>query len=158
MASEGGTPIINVTQSVRILGYHGFISLLWMELKSAVLAGDLVRPRQLGLIALSFPPPPPYLPLLPIFIHNVLPDLASSHSLLEKAVLVDLLVAIVASSLLMTMHFERSLPRGTHGPSPSASAMAKSVASTFRSIDGVLGQTLLNALASFPSFAYYFTL
>jgi hypothetical protein len=141
---------------VRTLGYQSFLMLLWAELRAAVLAGDLTRPRQVGLAILTTPLPPPYLPLFPIFVRHLLSSIAAQT--VDQHIVSEFLSSLVANCLLVSINYEKSLPAGQPKPSPTPHAMAKSVAETFRSIDGMLGHTLMSTLVSFPSFNYYFVL
>ncbi len=87
--------------------------MLWNQLiPLASTVTDMEAPRRLATFVLTIPRTPRSPPLLPIFLHVVLPSLVASADSLkgtDQALYVDLLVAVISSSLTGALHLEWAL-------------------------------------------------
>ncbi|KAI9060164.1 hypothetical protein FKP32DRAFT_1633045 [Trametes sanguinea] len=85
-----------------------FLTALFNELALAATM-EMEAPRRIATFVLTTPRPPRSPPLLPIFLHLVLPSLVASADGLsptEQTIRVEFLVAVISSSLTAALHLE----------------------------------------------------
>ncbi|KAI0639768.1 mediator complex subunit Med5-domain-containing protein [Trametes polyzona] len=111
-AARGGRAVaLDVDRCLLLSPPTHFLTMLFAELSLAYM-GDTEFPRRIATFVLTMPRTPRSPPLLPIFLHLVLPSLvaaADSMSPTEQAMQVDFLVAVISSSLTSALHLEWAL-------------------------------------------------
>jgi mediator of RNA polymerase II transcription subunit 5 len=114
-----------------------FLQLLWSELSLAASLGELETCRRLGTFVLTAPSTPPSPPLLPIFLHVLVPSLITSLDAAahppgpEQTLHVELLVALISSSLTRALHLDYALRAQADHPAQALS-MARKLAGDLR--------------------------
>ncbi|KAH8102457.1 hypothetical protein BXZ70DRAFT_986358 [Cristinia sonorae] len=112
-ARSGKACSLDVDQCLLYMAPTKFLQVVWAELAMAISMGDqLETPRRLATYILSHPPPLNSPPLLPIFLHVVLPSIITSldqASPAEQSMAVELLVAVISSTLTSALHVEWAL-------------------------------------------------
>jgi hypothetical protein len=109
LIQSGKVPSLNVAACVVETSATDFLQTLWLELNLSVKAGmtvDAVKP--LAVFILATPRGTLSPPLLPIFLHNVLPSLIDRPDNPMTGDL-ELLIAIASSSLMAALQLERAL-------------------------------------------------
>jgi len=109
LIQSGKVPSLNVAECLVGTSATDFLQTLWLELNLSVKAGmtvDAVRP--LAVFILATPRGELSPPLLPIFLHNVLPSLIDRPDNAMTGDL-ELLIAIASSSLMAALQLERAL-------------------------------------------------
>ncbi|KAH7931048.1 hypothetical protein BV22DRAFT_1053726 [Leucogyrophana mollusca] len=165
LARARKAPHIDVSRCLAITPPIKFLHLFWSELSVAASLGEVETCRRIATSVLAIPrasgPP-----LLPIFMHNVLPLLITTieqQQPTEKTMNTELMVAIVSSSLTAAFHVEWALQtvcdehRYVLGQ-PSA-AVARRLATNLRAQKGSPSSTssiILQRLNSSPSFVANF--
>ncbi|KAF9056240.1 hypothetical protein BJ165DRAFT_1522179 [Panaeolus papilionaceus] len=121
VARSQKAPSLDVRRCLKTLSPIQFLQLLWAELLSiagsttsstGIPGGDLEACRRISTFILTTPQEPPIHPLLPIFMHIVLPSVVIETDQLppsEQPVRVELLVAVISSSLNAALHLEWAL-------------------------------------------------
>ena len=109
LIQSGKVPSLNVTACLVETSATDFLQTLWLELNLSVKSGmtvDAVKP--LAVFILATPRGTLSPPLLPIFLHNVLPSLIDRPDNPMTGDL-ELLIAIASSSLMAALQLERAL-------------------------------------------------
>lgn len=171
MARTIKVPSIDIERCLKVMSASKFLRVLWEELVAvANVPADIESSRRLAVFILTAPRPPSTPPLLPIFLHNVLPSLIiyidSQQPGPEQTLSAELLVALVSSVLTAVMHLELAM-RSTSQSEPilgqSSSAMARRLVSNlgdlrtrkFSYTSTILAQRLSSSqsfVANFPVF------
>ncbi|KAI0660442.1 mediator complex subunit Med5-domain-containing protein [Cubamyces menziesii] len=144
-----------------------FLTTLFYELCLAATM-EMEAPRRMATFVLTTPRPPRSPPLLPIFLHLVLPSLVASADGLtaaEQTLRVEFLVLVISSALTAALHLEWAMLR-TCGEEryvlgQSVTSMARRLAGDLkRRGDGPTASMILQRLtamqpfvANFPTFA-----
>lgn len=128
-------PSIDIERCLKVISPSKFLQVLWSELVVAAnVPTEIENSRRLAVFILTAPRPPTTPPLLPIFLHNILPSLIihidSQQPGPEQTMSAELLVALVSSVLTAVMHLELAM----HSASlpvlgQSSSAMARRLVS-----------------------------
>ncbi|KAH9064223.1 mediator complex subunit Med5-domain-containing protein, partial [Lactarius vividus] len=164
LIQSGKAPSLNVAACLVETSATDFLQTLWLELNLSIKAGmtiDAVKP--LAVFILATPRGTLSPPLLPVFLHNVVPSLIdrSDNPITDD---LELLIAIVSSSLMAALQLERTLyttsgqkiyPLGS-----SSSSMARRLAVDLRyrkssPKGGLVAQRLTSSqtfVTSFPVF------
>ena len=167
MARSGKGPMIDIERCIKVTPPSRFLQLLWSELIISASLGEMEACRRIATFVLTMPRSSNTPPLLPTFMHIVLPSLISTIDRQhppEQTVNVELLVTIVSSVLMAAMHLEWAL-RSVSGEhrfvlgQPSA-AMARRLATDLRArkyshTSGTIAQRLTSSqsfVANFPVF------
>ncbi|KAI1793915.1 mediator complex subunit Med5-domain-containing protein [Ganoderma leucocontextum] len=121
-ARSGRAPALDVDRCLLLCPPTKFLGSLWAHLRHAATMADMEAPRRLATFVLTIPRAPRSPPLLPIFLHLVLPSLVASAdrmlataspdprlSATEHATTVEFLVAVISSSLTAALHLEWAL-------------------------------------------------
>ena len=161
LIQSGKAPSLNVAACLVETSATDFLQTLWLELNLSVKAGmtvDAVKP--LAVFILATPRGTLSPPLLPIFLHNVLPSLIDTSDNLMSGDL-ELLIAIVSSSLMATLQLERALyTTGGEQVCPlgsSSSSMARRLAVDLRSRkSSSQGRLIVQRLTSSQTFVTNF--
>ena len=106
---SGKVSSLNVAACLVETSAADFLQTLWLELNQSVKAGmtvDAIKP--LAVFILATPRSTHLPPLLPIFLHNVLPSLVDRPDNPMTGDL-ELLIAITSSSLMAALQLERAL-------------------------------------------------
>ncbi|KAI0800903.1 hypothetical protein C8Q74DRAFT_1345580 [Fomes fomentarius] len=170
VARAGRAPALDVDRCLLLCPPTKFVSMLWNQLiPLASTVTDMEAPRRLATFVLTIPRTPRSPPLLPIFLHVVLPSLVASADNLkgtDQTLYVDLLVAVISSSLTGALHLEWALlttcgeERNVLGQ--SVTSMARRLASDLkrRGNNGPVADMVLQRLtamqpfvANFPTFS-----
>lgn len=109
LIQSGKAPSLNVAACLVETSATDFLQILWLELNLSIKAGmtvDAVKP--LAVFILATPRGTLSPSLLPIFLHNVLPSLIDRPDNPMTGDL-ELLIAIVSSSLMAALQLERAL-------------------------------------------------
>ncbi len=147
-----------------------FLRMLWDQLIHllASTVSDMEAPRRFATFVLTIPRTPRSPPLLPIFLHLILPSLVATADNLaatEQTIWVEFLVAVISSSLTGALHLEWALlttcgeERNVLGQ--SVTSMARRLAGDLkRRGNGTVAGMVLQRLtamqpfvANFPTFA-----
>ncbi|KAL5495140.1 NUT1 [Sanghuangporus weigelae] len=170
-ARANKAPAFDVGRCVVVLGPTRFLRLLWDELDTATRMGELELSKRLAVYVLLAPPAAVGAgagrtpPLLPIFLSNVLHGLLSrldSRVHTEQTFGIELLVAVITSSLTGLLHLEWALralgaeSQAQRYAYQSSVAVARRLATDLkRSRSGTAG-VILQRLSSSPSFVANF--
>ncbi|TBU48171.1 mediator complex subunit Med5-domain-containing protein [Dichomitus squalens] len=167
-ARSGRAPALDIDRCLLLCPPTKFLGALWTQLLLAATMADMEAPRRLATFVLTVPRSPRLPPLLPIFLHMVLPSLVASAdgmSGTEQTITVELLVAVISSSLTAALHLEWALlttcgeERFVLGQSVTSMARRLSADLKRRGAGTTAGMILqrLTAMqpfvANFPSFA-----
>lgn len=145
-----------------------FLQLFWQELVASASVGELEACRRIATFVLTMPQEPAGLgppPVLPIFLHLVLPSLiatADRQQLAEQTTSVELMLAIIASVLTMAAHLEWAMRSAASDDSPvlgqSSGAMSRRLAGDLRraSPKSVVSALIMQRLSSSSSFVATF--
>jgi mediator of RNA polymerase II transcription subunit 5 len=162
LIQSGKPPFLNVAACIAETPVTEFLHTFWLELNMSIKRDAAKR---LAIFVLATPRAPPMPPLLPIFLHNILPSLIDKfdNPNLGQAMVGDLelLIAIISSSLMAALQLERALfttsgeqvyPLGS-----SSSSMARRVALDLRHRRGSSeGKQIAQRLASSQTFVTNF--
>lgn len=138
--------------------------MLWRELTSAASLGEIEALRRIATFVLATPRHSHSPPLLPTFLHVLLPGLvtaADGLSPADQTITVELLVAIVSSTLTAALHLEYAL-LSVCGEQhlvlgQSAAAMARRLGSDLRRKgSGAMAAVIVRRLSSIQSFVANF--
>lgn len=152
------TSFIDIHQCLLILSPTRFLQLLWTELMlGATMPGNMEICRRLATYILVQPDSKP--PLLPIFMHGLVPSLLSfidTQEPAEQTVSVELLMTIISSSLTAALHLELALS-SSEALGQASSAIARRLALELRSRrSSQTGKIILKRLSSSQSFVTNF--
>ncbi|KDQ63670.1 hypothetical protein JAAARDRAFT_189219 [Jaapia argillacea MUCL 33604] len=163
MARSGKAPALDVDRCLLVTTPSKFLHLFWSELSTATSLGAMEVCRRLATFALAMPRLSGTPPLLPIFLHVVLPSLISSidhQPASEQSVNIELLVSIISSSLTSALHLEVALHKvcGEQRPvlGQLSSGMARRLASDLRRKGSPTAGVIAHRLSSSASFVANF--
>jgi len=157
-------PYLDVRRCIKIVPPIKFLQLFWTELVASANLGELEACRRIATFVLTMPQDSTVCPLLPIFIHIVLPSLvagAGRQQPAEQAVTVELLVVTISSVLNAALHLEWAM-RSVSGDDrlvlgQLSTAMARRLAQDLRRHrDRDVNSIILQRLASSQSFVANF--
>jgi mediator of RNA polymerase II transcription subunit 5 len=166
LIQSGKPPSLNVAACIAKTPVTEFLHTLWLELNMSIKRGTTPdAAKRLAVFVLATPRAPPMPPLLPIFLHNILPSLIDKfdNPNLGQAMVGDLelLITIISSSLMAALQLERALfttsneqiyPLGS-----SSSSMARRVALDLRHRRGSSeGKLIAQRLTSSQTFVTNF--
>jgi mediator of RNA polymerase II transcription subunit 5 len=132
---HGTVPTLSVAACLAFTSPVDFVYTLWSELSITASLGELGLCQQLGAFALSMPTMDHSPPLLPLFLHLLVPSVVTSnaqHTPPDQSV-VELLVALISSSLTFSLHLEYALRGGAQSNSSTLS-MARRLADDLKSL------------------------
>ncbi|KAJ4489332.1 mediator complex subunit Med5-domain-containing protein [Lentinula edodes] len=161
MARTNKLPSIDVERCLKVVPPSKFLQVLWSELVVvANVPSEIEHSRRLAVFILTAPRPPTTPPLLPIFLHNIVPSLIihiDSQPEQTMTMSAELLVALVSSVLTAVMHLELAMQSATVKVQPvfgqTSSAMARRLVSDLRTRKfSYTGSTLAQRLSSSQSF------
>lgn len=113
VASRAGkAPSIDVDRCLLFSPPTKFLSSMWSELVTASTMGDIETPRRIATFILSTPRSPRSPPLLPVFLHVILPSVMTSLDNTappEQTMVTELIVATISSALTLALHIEWAL-------------------------------------------------
>ncbi|KAK0465088.1 mediator complex subunit Med5-domain-containing protein [Desarmillaria tabescens] len=161
-ARTGKAPSIDVDRLVKTTTPSKFLRSLWTELSLSAGLAEAETFRRFITFVLTTPLSSAGPPLLPIFLHTVLPSLLVSidASQPQSHANIELLVITVSSVLTAALHLELAL-RGTRWEHrlvfghPIAS-MARRLATDLRSANSYAGTAIVQRLSSSQSFVANF--
>ncbi|KAL1951638.1 hypothetical protein VTO73DRAFT_787 [Trametes versicolor] len=107
-ARAGRAVALDVDRCLLLSPPTKFLSAFFSELALAATM-DMEAPRRLATFVLTMPRTPRSPPLLPLFLHLLLPSLVAAADSLpptEQAIRVEFLVAVISSSLTSALHLE----------------------------------------------------
>lgn len=165
-ARAGRAPALDVDRCLLLCPPTKFLTMLWHQLILLVASTvtDIEAPRRLATFVLTIPRTPRSPPLLPIFLHVVLPSLVASADNMastEQTICVEFLVAVLSSSLTGALHLEWALlttcgeERNVLGQ--SVTSMARRLAGDLkRRGTGTVAAIVLERLTAMPAFVANF--
>jgi mediator of RNA polymerase II transcription subunit 5 len=155
-------PHIDLTRCLFILSPTKVLLALWAECVNAAGIGALPAARQIATFAICTPRAGP--PLIPLFMHLVLPQIIANieqQQPHEQALAIEVLVAVISSSLTVAMHLEsvgsvEGLPRSTGAE--TTLGLSASVARDLKRKEknSAVVRMILQRLASMHAFASHF--
>ncbi|KZT05944.1 uncharacterized protein LAESUDRAFT_726512 [Laetiporus sulphureus 93-53] len=171
-AQAGKAHGLDVDRALVVTSPTTFLHLLWTECMKNMNMGSIEAAKRVATFVLVMPRRPRSPPLLPIFLHGLLPGLvaavdthntadfqspADAHNPAQQAMTVELIGAIVSSALTAALHLEWALHTACDEQRPvlghSATAMARRLGSDLRNKShGPTSAILVQRLASSPSF------
>ncbi|KAI0673502.1 mediator complex subunit Med5-domain-containing protein [Trametes maxima] len=166
-ARAGRAVALDVDRCLLLSPPTKFLDTLFNELSLAATM-DMESPRRAATFVLTMPRTPRSPPLLPIFLHLVLPSLVAAADELtatEQAIRVEFLAAVVSSSLTSALHTEWAMlttcGEERYVLGQSVTSMARRLAGDLRRRGtGASGEMVLHRLAAmqpfvanFPTFA-----
>ena len=164
MARSHKPPYLDVRRCIKIVPPIKFLQLFWTELVASANLGELEACRRIATFVLTMPQDSTVCPLLPVFMHIVLPSLVASASQQqppEQAVTVELLVVTISSVLNAALHLEWAM-RSVSGDDrlvlgQLSATIARRLAQDLRKNRGRdVNTTILRRLASSQSFVANF--
>ncbi|CAA7266513.1 unnamed protein product [Cyclocybe aegerita] len=149
------TPFLDVKRCLKFLPPIKFLQLLWAELQVAASLGEVEACRRIATFVLTMPQDSTVFPLLPIFLHVVLPSVIAPIERQQPPdqTSIELVVAIVSSTLNAALHLEWAM-RSVSGDDrlvlgQSSTSMARRLALDLRSNRASqVYRTILQQLAS----------
>jgi len=163
-ARTGKAPTLDINRCLLFTSPPKFLTMLWRELVMAAAMGEMEAPRRIATFVLTMPRGSHSPPLLPIFLHILLPGLvnqADGLSSSDQMTTVELLIAIVTSTLTSALHLEYAL-LSVCGEQylvlgQSVAAMSRRLGSDLRKDgNGQTARILVQRLASLPTFVANF--
>lgn len=171
-ARAGRAPALDVDRCLLLSPPTKFLMDLWQQCALAATMGDMEAPRRLVTFVLTAPRTPRAPPLLPVFLHLILPAVVAAADSgmrvgadqVPPAVTVEFAVAVASSALTGALHLEWAMTAGGE----ERNVLGQSVASMARRLSGDLrrrgngtaARTVLERLAgmqpfvaNFPTFA-----
>ncbi|KAH7915833.1 mediator complex subunit Med5-domain-containing protein [Hygrophoropsis aurantiaca] len=165
LARARKAPRIDLDRCLAIMSPIKFLYILWSELTAAASLGEVETCRRVATYVLSMPRAPGA-PLLPVFMYNVLPVIMATmdqQQAAEKTMNVELVVAVVSSSLTAALHLEWAFQTmdDEYGRvlEQSSAIIARKLATNLRARTGSasnIGSSILRRLSSSPSFVANF--
>jgi len=166
MAKSHKPPFLDVRRCLNTVSPVKFVQLLWGELSAAASLGEVEACRRIATFTLAVPQSSTTPPLLPIFMHLVLPALIASADAKqnpEQSMDIELLVSITSSVLNGAVHLEwamRSVPESRLILGQSSAAIARRLALDLRHnrtshVSNIIFQRLSSSasfVANFPAF------
>ncbi|KAF4623014.1 hypothetical protein D9613_001873 [Agrocybe pediades] len=166
LARSHKPPSLDVRRCLKTVSPIKFVQLLWGELSVAASSGETETCRRIATFVLAVPQDSTIPPLLPIFMHFVLPALiatADRKQNPEQTMDTELLVSIVSSVLNAAVHLEwamRGIPDGRLALGQSSNAIARRLSLDLRRnrrspVSGIIFQRLSSSpsfVANFPAF------
>lgn len=139
-----------------------FLNVLWLEMNAAASVGNADICKLVATHVLVIPASTGTLPLLPVFIHVIMPSLIAGmdNKQADQSTQIELLVSILSSSLAAAFHTEwawRNIggePRYLLGQ--SSLAMARGVAEKLRRKNSPTSRTISARLAASQAFVSNF--
>jgi len=164
-ARTGKAPSFDVARCVLVAGPTRVISILWDEVSTAAQMGSLEIGRRLATYALLCPPSGRVPPLLPLFFGSFMHTLLSridKDKPAEQTINIELLVAVISSSLTGILHFEWALRVGEtqaevrHPVGQPSVTIAKRLAIDLKRSKSSTADIVMQRLSSSPSFVANF--
>lgn len=163
MARAGWAPCLDVSRCILVTPPSKFLQCLWTELCVAASMGETETCTRLATFVLTTPRSSSP-PLLPLFLHNVLPSIIANidhQQPHEQSMSVELLVAIISSVLTAALHLEWALRsvcnEERHVLGQASAAMARRLAGDLRGRkNSPTGHSIAQRLASSQSFTANF--
>lgn len=160
IARAAKTPSIDIDRLINVTPPSKFLQLMWWELSVPASLGQMERCQRIAIFILTMPRASNMPPLLPIFLHIVLPSLIASidrQQPSEQTMNVEFLVSIISSVLTASLHLEWGLRsvRDEHSDDlgQSSVAMARRLAADMRiRKNSPTSQVITQRLSSSPSF------
>ncbi|KDR85067.1 hypothetical protein GALMADRAFT_218149 [Galerina marginata CBS 339.88] len=169
MARSHKPPFLDVRRCLKTLSPIKFLQLFWTELVASASLAELEACRRIATFVLTIPQDSNTPPILPIFLHLVLPSLIVAADLQqppEQTMTIELLVAIISSALNAAVHLEWAMRSATVSGDEclvlgqSSAAMARRLAQDLRRnrashVSGMILQRLAfsqSFVANFPAF------
>ncbi|CCM05148.1 uncharacterized protein FIBRA_07357 [Fibroporia radiculosa] len=138
-ARSGKAPALDIDRCLLLTPPAKFLHMLWKELMVMASLGEIDISRRIATFVLTMPRRSHSPPLLPIFLHVLLPGLVAAADSLpssDPTVTVELLVTVVSSSLTAALHLEYALLKTDKEHSPvlgqTTAAMARRLGSDLR--------------------------
>ncbi|TFK41086.1 mediator complex subunit Med5-domain-containing protein [Crucibulum laeve] len=109
MARAQKVPVFDMERCLKISPPTKFLQVLWSELLVSSSLGETEICKRIATFVLTMPRSSKVPPLLPIFVHIVLPSIISAmdhQSLTEHELTVELIVTVISSVLTGALHLE----------------------------------------------------
>lgn len=111
-AQAGKAPALDVDRCLLFTTPTKFLTSLWAQLDIQSTTGDLEGPRRIATFVLSMPRSPCSPPLLPIFLHAILPSIIAAADHLapgNQTLAVELIVGVISSALTAALFVDAAL-------------------------------------------------
>lgn len=108
-ARAGKAPCLDIDRCLHWMNPTSFLYALWAELTVASTMGELEAPRRIATYILTTPQASRSPPLLPIFLHLIMPNLVASADQLppqEQSMAAELIISVVSSALTGALYIE----------------------------------------------------
>lgn len=164
IARTGKASFLDIERCIVTTSPSKFLQLMWSEMVVAASLGEMEICKRIATFVLATPRSPTTPPLLPIFLHVVLPPLIATidhQQPPEQTMNVELLVTIVSSVLTAALHLEWAI-RSTSGEHRSvlgqpSTSMARRFVNDLRARKkSYTSGTVVQRLASSQSFVANF--
>jgi hypothetical protein len=147
-----------VAAGLLALGPIKYLDLLWTELSAMAALGETSIPREIGIFVLTAVLPPPYPPLLPLFLSNTVPLYMGVHSGQREpdAKSVALLANLIAQSLLTAIHYEKTGVFTVDALPYRATDLASSFVTRMAKLGSNMGDSLYRQIMLHSTFSLHF--
>ncbi|KAF9015279.1 mediator complex subunit Med5-domain-containing protein [Cyathus striatus] len=167
MSKSQKAPKLDIEKCLTMTSPSKFLHLLWTEMMTSASLGELEVCKRIATFVLTTPRTSGIPPLLPIFIHVVLPSLIVAidrQQTSEQTVNIELMATVISSVLTSMLHLEWAIRSvsGHHRPvlGESSSSVARRLAHylqrrTHSTVNGMIIQRLASSqsfVANFPMF------
>ncbi|KZT30460.1 hypothetical protein NEOLEDRAFT_1126012 [Neolentinus lepideus HHB14362 ss-1] len=163
VARNGKAPALDIDRCLLILPPVKFLHLLWSELLVAAYEGSIEVCRRVATYALTMPRSSNSPPLMPIFLHVVLPSLIISidqQPPANQGMALELLVSVISYTLTASLHTEWALHTVCGDDRPvlgqSTAGMAKRLSNELRRKSSPTAEIVAHRLGSASSFVANF--
>ncbi|KAF8640574.1 hypothetical protein AX17_000236 [Amanita inopinata Kibby_2008] len=164
MARTGKGPAIDVERCLGIMPPSKFLDVLWSELIESTSVGENESCRRIATFILTMPRCTATPPLLPIFIHLMVPTLIArieQQPASEQAMTTELLVTLISSALTAALHIEWAVQKVTSEHrsflGQTSAAMARRLAADLRARElNNVSSMILQRLAASQTFVANF--
>lgn len=117
MCRGGKSPDLDVERCLKVSTPIEFLRVLWAELTVCSSVGELETCRRIATYVLTTPRCPNLPPLLPIFLHHMVPSLlmiADHQPSADQSMSLELMVAVISSALSAALHLEWAFHMTSH--------------------------------------------
>ncbi|TFK57207.1 hypothetical protein OE88DRAFT_1671027 [Heliocybe sulcata] len=162
-ARNGKAPALDIDRCLLILSPIKFLRLLWSELLVAAYEGGIEVCRRVATYALTMPRSSNSPPLMPVFLHVVLPSLITAidqQPPTNQGMALELLVSVISYTLTASLHTEWALHTVCGDDRPvlgqSTAGMAKRLSNELRRKSSPTAEIVAHRLGSASSFVANF--
>jgi mediator of RNA polymerase II transcription subunit 5 len=168
-ASAQKVPRLNIENCLRLTSPTKFLHAFWSEILIPGSMREAETVKRLTTFVLAMPRSSESPPLLPIFLHTVLPSLISNIDLQppsEQSIAVDVLATVISSALIAAAHLDRAVRTisGEHKPAlgQHSPALVRQLAAELRNVQhqqagSLVAQKLVASQSLISNFPFFVT-